>query len=122
MRKYIVDLTNELIAKNNYARSFKTTFLGKERKSFLHFVKNDLNFGAVNEMSPATLGKIMCSFEVGDVAAEHPGKGVPFSGDCEVMFREMVALCLAYVIRDRLDPNEQEGCGIPLYKASKKIE
>lgn len=116
MRKYIVDLTDHLIAKNNYVQTFRKL----DKKLFLGFVKNDLYCGDVKEMSPGTLGKIMCSFEVGDITAKHPGKGVPFSGDCEEMLREIVALCLAYVIRDRLDPNEQEGWGIPLYKASKK--
>jgi hypothetical protein len=116
MRKYIVDLTDNFIGKNNYVRTFKTL----NKKMFLGFVKNDLYCGEVKKMSPATLGKIMCSFEVGDVSIVHPGKGVPFAGDCEDMLREVVALCLAYVIRDRLDPNEQEGWGIPLYKASKK--
>ncbi len=116
MRKYIVDLTNHLIAKNGYDREFKII----NKKLFLLAVKGDLYCGDVGKMSPATLGKVMCSFETGDVTATHPGKGVPFTGDCEVMLREIVALCLAYVIRDRLDPNEQEGWGIPLYKASKK--
>lgn len=116
MRKYIVDLTNHLIAKNRYDGAFGEL----ESVTFLKYVKNDLNFGDVWKMKPETLGKIMCSFEIGDVMACHPGKEVSFAGDCEDMLREMVALCLAYVIRDRLDPNEQEGWGIPLYKASKK--
>jgi len=61
----------------------------------------------------------MCSFEIGDVMSNHPGKEVLFGGDCEDMLREMVSLCLAYVIHDRLDPSERE-VWIPPYPASKK--
>lgn len=105
MRKYIIDLTNHLIAKNGYDQMFQTF---KNKDSFLKYVKDDLTYGEVADMNPATLGKIMCSFEIGDVMSAHPGKEVLFGGDCENMLREMVALCLAYVIRDRLDPIAQK--------------
>lgn len=98
MRKYIKDLTDNLIGENNYVN-----LLGKlEWKEFLTFVKLDLDGGSVRDMKPETLGKIMFSLELGDVMSKNPGAEVGFAGDCGDYFREVVALCLAYVIRERL--------------------
>lgn len=102
MGQYIVNLTNHLIGKNGYDAIFhRIENLGK----FVEHVKASLEAGDVRAMSPAKLGEILCSFEIGDVMA---GKqelldGLHFSGDCEELLRELVSLCLAYAIRDRLD-------------------
>ena len=100
MREYIVNLRKHLILKNRYAR----TFIMLSRPDFVRHVTLDLIAGDVRDMSPETLGKIMCSFEIGDVMASKQElfEGVHFSGDCEEMLRELVSLCLAYMIRDRL--------------------
>lgn len=103
MRQYIVNLTNNLIGKNRYDEIFYR--IGNSDK-FVEHVKTDLEAGDVRTMSPAKLGEIMCSFEIGDVTASKEDLfcGVDFGGDCEGMLREIVSLCLAYVIRYRLDP------------------
>lgn len=100
MREYIVNLTNNLIGKNRYDEIFRRM---DNRNEFLTHVKFDLDSGDVRDMTPETLGKIMCSFEIGDVLSSHPGKEVTFSGDCEDFLRETVSLCLAYAIRGRLN-------------------
>lgn len=102
MRKYIENLTDHLIRKNGYEDILER--LDNNKEEFLKFVKLDLEAGDIKDMNPETLGKIMCSLETGDVMAS--GKElfekVHFAGNCEEMLRELVALCLAYVIRDRL--------------------
>ena len=111
MREYIVNLTNNLIRKNRYdAHPLNRDFIGH--------VTNDLEFLDVKNMSPETLGKILCSLEIGDVMA---GKqelfgALNFSGDCEETLRQFVALCLAYVIKERLDPHPASPSVVP-YKS-----
>ena len=102
MRQYIVNLTNHLIGKNRYDQIF---YRIKDPREFIKQVRLDLEAKDVRDMSPETLGKIMCSFEIGDVMASKADifTSIHFSGDCEEMLRELVSLCLAYVIRDRID-------------------
>lgn len=100
MRKYIVNLTSNLINKNRYDEIFARM---NNPSEFLTHIALDLESDDVKDMSPETLGKIMCSFEIGDVMSGHPGKEVKFSGDCEDLLREIVSICLAYVIRSRLN-------------------
>lgn len=113
MRQYIVNLTNHLIGKNGYDATF---YRINNLEKFVEHVKTDLEAGDVRTMSPAKLGEIMCSFEIGDVMAGKKDlfNGVHFSGDCEEMLRELVSLCLAYAIRDRL--SEERLPGIPKWE------
>lgn len=113
MKQYIVNLTNHLIGKNGYDATFYR--IGNLEK-FVEHVKTDLEAGDVRAMSPAKLGEIMCSFEIGDVMAgkEELFNGVHFSGDCEELLRELVSLCLAYATRDRL--SEERLPGIPKWE------
>jgi len=97
MRKYIEDLTNNLIGRNRY-----DTLMGH--------MDDDreiaLRCGDVSDMKPETLGKIMCSFEIGDVPASHYElfSTIRFdSGDCDDLLRTLVSICLAYTIRNRLE-------------------
>lgn len=101
MRQYIVNLTNHLISKNRYDEVYSRI---DNVDVFVQHVKVALCCGDVLDMSPETHGKVMDSFEIGDVMAskEELFNGVHFSGDCGEMLRELVSLCLAYVIRDRL--------------------
>ena len=108
MRQYIVNLTGNLIGKNNYdALAQKIGLTDK----FIEHVKSDLEAKDVRKMSPETLGRVMCSLEVGDVMAtkEQLCRSVHFAGDCEEMLRELLSLCLAYAIRDRLDYDHPTG-------------
>lgn len=101
MRQYIVNLTNNLIGKNGYEELYHQY---DDLRLFLELVKLDLETGDVGAMSPAKLGQIMCSFEVGDVItskSELLGH-VRFAGTCEQMLRELVSIYLAYVIKERL--------------------
>lgn len=104
---YIQNLTDNLIGKNCFDRMWKDHYY-HEGVGFFKHVRNDLLCCAdVSKMSPETLGKIMCAFEVGDVVASKKElfDNITFSGDCEEMLRELVAVCLAHVIVDRLNPD-----------------
>ncbi len=116
MRKYIQDLTDNLIGKNRYDDLLRRI---KDKVKFVEHVKLDLESGDIQKMTPETLGKIMCSLELGDVMASKVEilKKVVFGGDCNLMLRELVSQCLAFVIRDRLDPIAEE-MGFPPYRRS----
>mgnify|MGYP001593456382 CR=1 FL=1 len=115
MSPYIVNLTNHLIDKNDFDEVFcHIGFCIDSLDDFVKHVKINLLHGDVKDMSPGTLGKIMCALEIGDVATTHPGKEVLFAGDCGEMLRELVSLCLAYVIRDRLNPSKMADPEFPL--------
>ena len=122
MRKYIVDLTNNLIGKHRSDPMYDWMINGDAKipegsnpwEQFTSHVTIDLLMTDIKAMKPHTLGEIMCSFEHSDVLTKHPGKEVCFGGDAEGMFREIVALCLACVIRDRLDPRRPDF--IPAYR------
>jgi len=115
MRKYIENLTDDLIRKHRYDEASRTIFKGKPA-AFRAFIAWDLFIEDVADMRPETLGKILCSFETGDVMSPHPGREVSFSDNCENMLRELVARCLAYAIEGRFNPVARE-MGIPPYCA-----
>ena len=100
MKQYIDNLIKDLVEKNEYRKEFYK--LGTDE--FIKHVKTDLYSGDVKTMDPSTLGRIMCSFEIGDVLTSKRNlfNGVCFGGDCGEMLRELVSLCLAYAIRGRL--------------------
>ncbi|MSU55616.1 MAG: hypothetical protein EXS46_03730 [Candidatus Taylorbacteria bacterium] len=118
MRKYIDDLTDNLIGKHKFAVLFDRSLDVREHDvDFVDASRHILEHDDVAQMKPETLGRIMCGFEIGDVMTAHPGKEVTFAGDCECMFREIVALCLAHAIyqklqlslRPRREKNKWEG-------------
>lgn len=116
MRKneYITNLTTNLITKNRYDAHPLSA-------DFVTHVKDDLEFLDVKSMTPETLGRIMGSFEIGDVMASKKElfEGVTFGGDCEQLLRELVALCLALAIRDRLDPHHPS-TSLPPYQQRRR--
>ena len=120
MREYIQNLTNDLITKNRYDELDLKLRGGKNLSniSFVDYVKLDLYSDDVQEMNPETLGKIMAEFDIGDVMAGQKElvDGLHFAGDCEDLLRELVDLCLAYVIRDRLDCSPENERLIPVYR------
>ncbi len=108
MKKYIVNITSHLIGKNRYDIVFSRI---KDPKEFVKHIKLDLAHGDIRVVSPAKLGVIMCLFEVGDVMASSSelfGQ-VDFNGNCEDALRELVSLCLAFAIRDRLSTENIPG-------------
>ena len=97
---YIPNLMHDLIGKNHYDEAFKKI---KDDKKFFEYVKDSLFVGDVQKMNPETLGKIMSSFEDDDVKASKVDlfTNITFGGnECEKLLRELVAVCLAYLIRD----------------------
>jgi AraC-like DNA-binding protein len=107
MREYIQNLTDNLIARNHYDKvDLKMRGEQNYPNNLVDHIKWDLATGDVRKMNPETLGRIMCSLETGDVMASKKEllvDNLGFAGDCEDLLRELVALCLAFVIRDRLD-------------------
>ena len=109
MRKYIVDLTNNLIGKHLFDELIERLRARGGADShpcvILDHIANILEVTEVQKMNPETLGKIMCSFETNDIAAKNPFREVSFSGNPGDALRELVSACLAHVIYDRLDPD-----------------
>jgi hypothetical protein len=103
MGPYIKRLTGNLIGKNNYDDVLRRC---QTKQEFINHVKVDLESGDVEEWTPETLGRVMCSFEDGEVLVTHLGKEVHFTGNCGTMLREMVSLALAHLIHDRLVPQD----------------
>lgn len=112
MREYIVNLTNNLIGKFRYHEMFHRM---SSKEEFISHVQHDLAITDVADMSAETLGRILCNLKSGDVWA---GKKdlidrLHFNGDYEDLLRELVAICLAYVIKERVDP--QSVVNVPPY-------
>jgi hypothetical protein len=105
MTKYIVDLTNNLINKYRY---YKRNPLAP---GFIEFVSEDLLIHEVQDWNPDTIAKIAFSLETGDVLANTKELfgSVKFAGNLGDSLRELISLCLAYVIRERLNLH----CGSP---------
>lgn len=102
-RKYIVNLTNHLIGRNRYDEAFIR--IGDPYK-FMDYVELDLVHDEVKVMSPERLGIIMCAFSNYDVRMTKAdlASQISYSGDVADMLRQIVAVCLSRVIRDRIDP------------------
>lgn len=106
MGPYITRLTGNLIGKNNYDNVLRRC---RTKQEFISHVRVDLEFGDVAGWTPETLGRVMCSFEPGEIPVVHLGKEVHFYGDCAAMLREMVSVALAHLIHERLvlqDPKD----------------
>jgi hypothetical protein len=117
MTPYIENLTNSIIGKHRFDELFRRR-IGET--SFVESVSSTLEVDDVQQMKPETLGRVLCSLEVGDVILSKKELlgGLHFSGDPGDTLREMVAVCLAKVIHDRLDPRMTEA-HIPRYKSSR---
>jgi len=120
MTPYIENLTNSLIGKHRFDELFRRR-IGET--SFVKSVSGTLEVDDVQQMKPETLGRVLCSLEVGDVifSKKELFDGLHFSGDLGDTLREMVALCLGKVIHDRLDPSMMEA-HIPRYKSSRPFK
>lgn len=99
-KKYLVDLTNQLIKKNRYDDLFENV---ETMDEFVTIAKNTIVTRDIANMKPETLGKIMCSFDHDDVnvTLEDIAKNVYLS-DCDALLREMVAYLLSCLMWDRL--------------------
>jgi hypothetical protein len=116
MRPYIVNLTNNLIGKHRFD-DLILMYL-PNRQEFIQCAKIELQTWDVADMSPETLGRIMGFLETGDVIESKAEllSSVRFHGECGDMLRELVAICLAYVIAARFEPDETRENHIPGYR------
>jgi hypothetical protein len=82
------------------------SLLGFLSYAFRNFLEGTNQDDDVSAMSHATLGRIMGSLHMGDlmVGKEELLRSLRFAGDGEDLLRELMGSCLAYVIRDRLNP------------------
>ena len=119
MSPYIINLTNNIIGNHRFDEAVKRLLSRQDENShpdvILDHITTELEVAEIHEMKPETLGKILFSLEIGDVMATNPFREVSFGGDCEEAFRQLVSRCLAYVIRDRLNPRMDES-HIPPYR------
>jgi hypothetical protein len=123
MRKYLVDLTNDLIRKNGFEEYMARLLSGwsialVSNSDFVALAAQELEVGAVGEMTGKKLAQIVDSFELGDVhtTKEEIFKHVRFSGDCKDLLRQQVAFFLACIIRDRLSPTADSVRFVPPFK------
>ena len=118
MKKYILDLTDDLIRRYHLQDCMKRM----ERNSNIairRHIKFDLESNALSptKMSPKTIGRILGSLGKMDVllCGKEFFDGVHFSGDPSETFREMAANCLAAIIFYRLSPTADSIKYIPVY-------
>lgn len=113
MNKYVVSLTNNFIGAFHFDEAYKLMPL----EVFMTFAKQCL-LGAseLRDMSDETLGKLMCSFEAGDMRTTKAElfRSVDFDGTSREMVREMAAFYLACAIIERLNEHRSE-C-VPPYR------
>ena len=110
MKEYIVNLTNNLIGTYRFDRMFQNMKTAKEisvevhddwKEEFVRLVTLTLSTDiGVNEMSPETLGKIVCSMEGGELPCYQPAE---YFGKPDQYLRNIVSSMLAWSIRYRLD-------------------
>jgi hypothetical protein len=103
MTEYIDRLTDELIGKHKFH------IISKEitsRQEHFNYIRLTIRYDDIGRMRPETLGRVMGDLAQGEVAANKEDllKHVAFIGDCKNFLCELVAVCLAYVIQDRLNP------------------
>jgi len=127
MREYIVNLTNDLIGKHGLDLVFETM---KERagkakadawkEEFVNLVRAQISSRSIREMSPETLGKVVCSLEEDELPCYNPGL---FFGKPDQYLRDIVSSFLAWSIRYRLDEEARKRHGkIPAYQGRKRTE
>ena len=104
MREYIVNLTNNLIGKHGFDLMFDSMKSRAQtpeyKEKFVELVHITIGSRDVREMSPETLGKVMCSFEGSELPAVTPSL---FFGYPDEFLRNAVSRFLSYSIRYRLE-------------------
>ncbi len=109
MREYIVNLTDNLIRKNNYAMSFDlmagrlSGTIEKNEKVFILFVTVDLLTKDIRTMNPETLGRIMGELVSLPVSNAELFDGLSDDHSGTSLLMQLTAKCLAFTIYHRLD-------------------
>ncbi len=103
MTEYIDRLTDELIGKH------KLHIISKEittRQEHFNYIRLTIRHDDIDRMRPETLGRVMGDLTQGEVEANKEDllRHVAFIGDCKNFLCELVAVCLTYVIQERLNP------------------
>lgn len=110
MQKYLINLTNQLIDQHRYDAVYAAAGCPRinspEFGLFFHPLKLDIEIQFLARVSGATMGRIMCSLDTGDVLAQGSDflreGAFPFTGDCRQLQMHITATCLAYAIYARL--------------------
>ncbi|MBP6943238.1 MAG: hypothetical protein KBB55_04330 [Candidatus Buchananbacteria bacterium] len=122
MKQNLENLTDKLIGERGYARIFSKMPFPGTADTFIETVRQDLTNGGLNGISAAELGPVLEEIEkleqtinVGrDEIIARLCKPVAGPGSATGIFRDLVAICLAIVIRKRF-----EGApGVPPYTQS----
>lgn len=97
--KYIKDLVSNLIGENP---DWKEIFQ-RDPQKFRSGLKNLIRVFHVDDMNAATLGRILCSFQLGEVEVNNLDifTEVRYSGRMDDYLRELVSFCLAHVVMKR---------------------
>lgn len=116
MREYIKNLTTSLISMHEldaYAKDWKYDKEGLPTSLYGVVMRS------VSEMTPQTLGKILCSLEPSDVRHQLPAP-FEFPYNFQKELPEVVGWCLASAIADRLDAGPDRNKTVPVYLAPPK--
>lgn len=103
MKEYIVNLTNNLIGKyglNLVFESMKATNPSGHTQQFFKLVYMTISSNDVREMSPETLGKVICSMEGDEIPAMCPAD---YMGNPDAYLRLAASKFLAWSILYRFD-------------------
>lgn len=119
MKKYIVDLTTDIIRRAGYYETVKYMLRNNSPEFVIEFLKFEIETGplAPPKMSPETIGRILGSLEKWDVLASSEAffKNVRFAGDPADTFCALAANCLAHIIFYRINPDQDTIRHIPEY-------
>jgi hypothetical protein len=120
VKQYIVNLTNEIIGRHGLDEVFER--FPQDKVTFIQQISPSIEVHHVRKMNPETLGRILCSLEVGDVMASRKelSERIYFAGDCEDLLRSLVVTCLAYAITERLSPKRLDR--VPAYTRRKHFK
>jgi hypothetical protein len=124
MRTYIVNLTNNLIGNHGFDlvfQSMKSEAKNAEwKEGFVNLVLVTISSREIREMSPETLGRVVCDFEGFELPCYQPSG---YFGNPDQYLRNVVSSMLAWSIRYRLDDAVRKSHDkIPPYPERRKTE
>ena len=103
MKEYIVNLTNNLIGKHGFDlifESMKATNPSGHTQQFFKLVHMTIGSNDVRDMSPETLGKVICSIDGDEIPIMYPAE---YAGNPDGYLRSAVSKFLAWSILYRFD-------------------
>lgn len=125
MTKYIQKLTDRLIREYNFGDTSIEEILNTPadvNHTLLKRIKERLEFGVVATMTGSQCGTILGKIEQGELQLKTitPGGNIHLTFDATILstLRELVALCLAQLIIDRLNPS-LDACHVPFWNGTR---